>query len=930
MHILLVEDEEAHAELIRRAFEDQNELVNLTLAPNLRQAKDFLTAHTPDLVITDLLLPDGQGVDLLPFDRQNVPYPIIVMTSHGDEQIAVEAMKAGALDYLVKSETTLADMPRLVQRVMREWGYLVQRKQAEVALRTSEERFKSIFENAIMGLYRSTPDGRILMANPALVRMLGYATVEELAQRNLENSGFIQESTRSIFKQQIEREGRVVGLESIWVKRDGSPLFIRESATAIYNEFGNLLYYEGTVEDITGRKQAEEEIRRRNRELTLLNRVIAASVTRQETEEILEIACGELGPAFDMPRVSAFLFNPDKTQATLMAEYMTQERSVDLYTPVPINTNPVFQYMLIQKAPIVLDNVQNNPQFAAAYTMMRQRGTVAALVVPLNVGGTVIGCLQLETRQLRHFSTPEINLVWTVADQVAMTLTRASFDKERRQLSAAIEQMAEAVIITDTANHILYVNPAFEGTTGYTRAEVMGQVPDLLRAGSQDDSIYHEISAIITAGRVWHGRLINKKKDGTPYTAEETITPARDEHGVIANYVIVERDVTRELQLEEQIRQAQKMEAVGRLTAGIAHDFNNLLTVINGFAELMQDKLTADDPLVEPLEKILRSGQRAADLTRQLLAFSRKQIIQPRVILLNTIVTELDRMLRRIIGEDIELKMHLAPDLWPIKVDPSQMDQIIINVAVNARDAMPSGGHLLLETSNVTLDQGYVRQHPDVIPGDYVLLAISDNGVGMSDEVREMVFEPFFTTKEVGQGTGLGLAMVFGIVKQHRGHIWVYSELGRGTTFKLYLPRVFDEIPVTLYSQPPTKLPRGEETILLVEDEPEVRELAARVLRRQVYIVLEAKDGHEALHVARTYQRKIDLLLTDVVMPQMSGRALADVIITMNPDTKILFASGYTDGAIAHHGVLNVGTRFIQKPFSPAHLANKVREVLDE
>jgi PAS domain S-box-containing protein len=545
------------------------------------------------------------------------------------------------------------------------------------------------------------------------------------------------------------------------------------------------------------------------------------------------------------------------------------------------------------------------------------------------IQGELVGSLGLDAIQPREFSAAEISLAWSVADQVSGALARARLAQSQRRLSAALEQAAEAVMITDTQGTILYVNPAFERITGYSRADVVGRNPRILKSGEQDVAFYAELWATIGAGEVWHGRLVNKRKDGTPYTVDTTITPVRDEGGRVVNYISLQRDVTRDLQLEEQYRQAQKMEAVGQLTAGIAHDFNNLLTAINGFAELMQYQSGRGSADEEMAGKILDAGQRAADLVRQLLAFSRKQVIKPQVMDLNRIVAELDKLLRRIIGEHIELTASLAPDLWLVKVDPAQIEQVIVNLAVNARDAMPGGGKLTIETANVLLDDAYAGDHFEVQPGEYTLLAVSDTGVGMSQEVKAHLFEPFFTTKERDKGTGLGLSTVYGIVKQSQGHIWAYSEEGAGTTFKIYLPRTEEVEQVFSPSEGGWPLPAGHETILLVEDNDQVRDLATRVLRAQGYTVLEARDGQEALQRVAERSEPIDILLTDVVMPGMSGQALADRLVQTQPSLKTLFISGYTDEAIAAHQVLEPGVAFLQKPFGPVALARKVRAVLD-
>ena len=383
-------------------------------------------------------------------------------------------------------------------------------------------------------------------------------------------------------------------------------------------------------------------------------------------------------------------------------------------------------------------------------------------------------------------------------------------------------------------------------------------------------------------------------------------------------------------QSEEQLRQVQKIEAVGRLAAGVAHDFNNILTAITGHSELLIRQLDADDPRRKNAEQIEKVAHLAAGLTRQLLIFSRKQVIEPRVLDLNAVILDIKKMLRRLIGEDIEFCTLLDPAAGHIKADPGQIEQVIMNLAVNARDAMPTGGKLTVTTANTTRDKNHLKNFPDMGAGDYVMLAIADTGTGMSEEVKAHLFEPFFTTKPPGTGTGLGLATCFGIVKQNTGHINVHSELGSGTTFKIYFPQVQSAIEPLRVRNQPTEVAGGNETVLLVEDEPVVRELAVATLREKGYTVVEAGNGEEGLRLAQQHDGKIDLVLTDVVMPVMGGKEMADALRTSHPDTKILFTSGYTEDALGHHGVLRPGILFLPKPYLTATLARKVREVLDE
>jgi signal transduction histidine kinase/ActR/RegA family two-component response regulator len=379
---------------------------------------------------------------------------------------------------------------------------------------------------------------------------------------------------------------------------------------------------------------------------------------------------------------------------------------------------------------------------------------------------------------------------------------------------------------------------------------------------------------------------------------------------------------------EEQLRQSQKLEAVGTLAGGVAHDFNNLLTVISSYSELALEGLEGTDPLRGDVEEIRNASRRAALLTTQLLAFSRKQVLHPKVIDLNEVVAAVEKMLRRLIREDIVLDTVKRVPLPPVKADPGQIEQVIINLAVNSRDAMPDGGTLIIETKSVVLDWEYARRHRPAIPGPYVMLAVSDTGTGMDRETQARIFEPFFTTKEAGKGTGLGLSTVYGIVKQSGGFVWVYSELGRGTSFKIYLPEVTERAGRDEGSTEPEEAPQGTETVLVVEDDDAVRDLAVRCLMKYGYHVLPAGDGEEALETSSGHEGAIDLLLTDVVMPRMNGKELASRLRARRPQTRVLYMSGYTDEAVIHHGVLEPGTLFLQKPFNPADLARRVREVL--
>lgn len=504
---------------------------------------------------------------------------------------------------------------------------------------------------------------------------------------------------------------------------------------------------------------------------------------------------------------------------------------------------------------------------------------------------------------------------------------RKEAEAERMLLMTAIEQSADGIVITDAQGTIQYVNPAFTHVTGYSREEALGKNPRILKSGMHEEAYYRELWETILGGTIWQGEITNRRSDGSLYPEQMSITPVRNQRGEITHFIAIKAEVTERKRLEQQLWQAQKMEAVGRLASGVAHDFNNLLTIISGYSELLLEHPSTVEPLQGYVNEIRNASGRASSLTRQLLAFSRQQVLAPRVLDLNAIVSNVGKMLKRLIGEDVDLVTILAESLWPVKADPGQIEQVLLNLAVNARDAMPNGGKLTIQTANVEMEKGYSQRHLLVLPGPYVLLTFSDTGCGMDAQTQARVFEPFFTTKEKGKGTGLGLAMVYGIVKQSGGYIWVYSEVGKGTTFKIYLPRSVEVVE----SEPRrdgVMAQQGTETLLLVEDEDAVRLLVRSVLEEKGYRVLEARGGEEALKLSEQCGGPIELLVTDVVMPQMSGPELAGRLAKSRPQIKVLYISGYTDSAVLNQGVLDSGAALLQKPFSPQALARKVREVL--
>jgi PAS domain S-box-containing protein len=764
-----------------------------------------------------------------------------------------------------------------------------ERRRAEQALREREEVLRSLVETSQDWIWSTDVEGRHSYCNPAIEKILGYPP-ERFTERPALD--FMHEDDREVMQGKLAQwieQGIGWRNELIrWRHRDGSVRYLESSAVPIKSEDGQLQGFRGIDRDITERLRTEQALREsEERFRTLVSNIPGVSYRcSNDAHRTMEYISDEVQTLTGYPP-SDFLGNRVRSFASVI--HPDDRQMVESTTG---------------------DGVHRQEPYSLEYRIVRADAQVRWVFEK----GQGVFDDDGETRCL---------------DGVIIDVTeRQRSEAERERLLSAIEQSGEVIFITDVSGAIQYVNPAFERTTGYSREEALGQNPRILKSGAQDQEYYRNLWQTLTSGKTWQGRFINRRKDGTHYTEEATISPVCDKSGNIVSYVAVKSDITQMLALEEQYRQAQKMEAIGQLTGGVAHDFNNILQAIIGFNSIALEDLDKKHPQRDALTEVAKAADRAATLVRQLLAFSRRQIMRPEDLDLNRVVSGLLKMLKRVIGEHIRIELVQGHRLGKVHADRGMVEQAVMNLCVNARDAMPNGGTLSIETQNVLIGADYCASHPWAKPGRFLLLSVTDTGRGMDRGTIEHIFEPFFTTKEEGHGTGLGLATVYGIVKQHDGMITAYSEPGKGSTFKVYLPLCEVEAE-SVGSMIEGAAVGGSETILVAEDDEMVCDLAMKILERVGYRVLTASNGNQAMELFEKRGDEIDLALLDVVMPGLGGREVHEQMIAARPELKVLFTSGYTENAVHTNFVLDQGLTLIQKPYSPDDLLRAVRSVLE-
>lgn len=922
MSIDLKESEDRFRDLVENSYElisEMDESRNFTyISPNVKKILGFSTDEVIGKNFSQFLSED---------DKEKIPVllekmiknrePIIelrntLMHKDGSEII----FETNAVPFFSESKKIIG--LRCINR------NISKRVKAEYVLRESEERFKTIVENSHAGIINVDDAFCFTYVNPMFEQLIGYS-LEELIGKDFRD--FLDEGSIKLVSERYKKRQAGEDVPPRYIfnvkRRDGNIRRVEISSSVVRKEDKKPVTVAQLL-DITEKERSEKM-----KEI-VINISEAVNYTTN-MNSFLSVIHSELNKIIDSKNFFVGLY--DKVTDTISFPYIKDEK--DQFERVPakgtISSLVIKENRSMILRPNDIRELENEGKIDLVGTPSK-----IWLGVPLRLNSAVIGIIVIQSyKNETDYDRSDLELMEFISGQIAISINKKQSEEKIRVLSQSIEQGPAIVLITDLNGNIEYVNRKFEEITGYGENEAIGKNPRFLQSGDTPRSTYTELWSTIISGNEWRGEFHNKKKDGTLYWESVFITCIRNTEGDFTNYLAIKNDITDKKRMEQQLIQAQKMESIGTLAGGIAHDFNNLLTVINGYSDMLLMKFGSEDTVFKDISAIRSAGDRAEKLTRQIMAFSRKQIYKPQIVDINSIIIELEKMFRSLIGEDIDIRTKLAHDLPFIKADPGQIEQILINLLVNARDAVnlksskANEKRITIETNKRVIDEIFVKNHIGSRKGVFICLAISDSGIGMNKEIKNSIFEPFFTTKSRNKGTGLGLATVYGIVKQNSGSIYVYSEPGMGTTFKIYWPTTDKELTIRDSSVFNRKALSGNESILVVEDDIQVLNFAKSTLQNFGYNVHSASSGKKALKIFKSGKIRFNLLFTDLVMPDMNGQELAAMTEKISPETKILFASGYTDNHLVHKGQLKENINFLSKPYSTKNLLKAIREILD-
>jgi two-component system cell cycle sensor histidine kinase/response regulator CckA len=968
---------------------------SLTTVPTLEQGLEAAGAGIFDIILLDLSLPASRGLETFKRVKNSVDYiPIIVLTGNTDESQGIEAVHNGAQDYLIKGQVDTHLLVRAIQYAVERNRYKAETEhQAREAIK-SENRFRSMIEHNADAVVIIDMAGKIRYVNPAALALFGkernqligkkfrfpLVTGETTEIEIVKDDGCVLAAEMRLVESEWESEqvylaslrdvtSRKTAEDTLELERnllrtliDNIPDFIW-----IKDKKSRFVLANMAVTNMLGMESPEQLIGKSDSDFYPSN---IADEYRRDEEHVINNAT----PIFNKEQEKIY---HDGTKGWILTSKLPYRNSAgDIIGVVGIGRD-ITERRLAEKAlqkseafkNKIIENSHDCIKVLDLDGTLRYMSKGGQRLMEIKDIDSFIGSswidfwkgqyrLKAEEAVLKardggvgsfegyRETAKGIPKWWDVlispindskgaVEQLIASsrdiTERKLADDELRKLSIAVQQSPVSIVITDSEGRIEYVNYRFSEVTGYDFKEVLGKNLRFLKSGEHPHEFYETMLRTINAGKKWTGEICNKKKDGSLFWESVVISPIKNEKGKITNYIEIKENITEKKYLEEQLRQSQKMEAIGRFAGGIAHDFNNMMTAVIGFSDYLLSSRRDDDALVSIIEQIKTAGQRAASLTQQLLAFSRRQVMETQLIDLQLIIGNMEQMLKQLIGEDIILNITFDKKPSIIKSDHSQVEQIIMNLVINARDAMPEGGELIIEIETTVLDEDYCKEWIDIEAGTYVVLSITDTGCGIDKETLSHIYEPFYTTKEIGKGTGLGLSTVYGIVKQSGGHVHCYSEPGKGSTFRIYFPSVAEPAENVQFKDEEkgnVEIPRGTETVLIVEDENIVREIASSVLRGNGYRVLEAANSDEALAICRDRDITIDLLITDVIMPGMQGPDLAKKILAVSPETEVLFISGYPDNAVEKLELFPSDNNFLQKPFTPKKLLLTVHKIL--